>query len=62
MLLALLGYILPGITTLRAKALSLLAGLALIFDFPLSIFLNTLGSGILFGLAWLGVGYFLLKE
>jgi hypothetical protein len=62
MLLALLGYIILGIAILRVKAWPLFAGLALIFGFPLSVFLNTLGGGILFGLTWLGVGYFLLRE
>jgi len=62
MLLALLGYIILGIAALRTKAFPLFVGLALIFGFPLSLFLNTLGGGILFGLTWLGVGYVLLKE
>jgi hypothetical protein len=62
MLLALLGYIVLGITIVRAKALPLVGGLLLIVGFPLSLFLNTLGGGILFGLAWLGVGYLLLKR
>ncbi len=62
MLFAFLGYVLLGITTLRAKILPLWGGLALIFGFPLSVLLNTLGGGILFGLAWMGVGYFLSKQ
>jgi hypothetical protein len=62
MLLALIGYMVLGITTLRAKVLPLWGGLALIFGFPLSVFLNTLGGGILFGLAWLGVGSYLMKQ
>jgi hypothetical protein len=61
-LLALVGYVVLGITTLRAKALPLWGGLALILGFPLSVFLSAFGGGILFGLAWLGVGYFLLKK
>ena len=61
-LLALLGYIILGITALRTRTLPLLGGLALIFGFPLSIFLSTLGGGILFGLTWLGIGYLLGKE
>ncbi|MEW6240054.1 MAG: hypothetical protein AB1564_04525 [Chloroflexota bacterium] len=62
MFFAFLGYVLLGITALRAKVLPLWGGLALIFGFPLSVLLNTLGGGILFGLAWLGVGYFLSKQ
>lgn len=62
MLLSVIGYFTLGITTLRAKILPLWGGLALIFGFPLSVFLNTLGGGILFGLAWLGVGYYLMKQ
>jgi hypothetical protein len=61
MLLAFIGYVILGISILRAQALPLLGGLALIFGFPLSVFLSTLGGGILFGLAWLIVGYLLLK-
>jgi hypothetical protein len=61
LLLALIGYLVLGITILRAKSLPLPGGLALIFGFPLSVFLNTLGGGIIFGLAWLIVGYLLLK-
>lgn len=59
MLLALIGYVVLGITTLRVKVLPLWGGLALILGFPLSVFLSALGGGILFGLAWLSVGYFL---
>ena len=62
LLLALIGYIVLGIMILRARALPLPDGLALIFGFPLSVSLNTLGGGILFGLAWLLVGYDLLKQ
>jgi hypothetical protein len=61
MLLALLGYFLLGISILRVRTLRPWGGLLLIFGFPLSVFLNTLGGGILFGLTWLGVGYMLLK-
>ena len=61
-LLSLIGYIVLGITTLRAKVLPTWAGLALIFGFPLSLFLSTFGGGILLGLAWLSVGYFLLRQ
>jgi hypothetical protein len=62
MVLALLGYILLGITILRTQAMPLWGGLLLIFGFPLSVFLNSLGGGILLGLAWLGVGYFLTRR
>jgi hypothetical protein len=62
LLLALIGYAVLGIMILRAKAFPLPGGLALIFGFPLSMFLNTVGGGILFGLAWLLVGYYLLKQ
>ncbi len=61
-LFTLIGYIVLGIMALRGKVLPLWGGLALILGFPLSIFLSPLGGGILFGLAWLGVGYFLSKQ
>ena len=60
LLLALIGYVILGITTLRAKVLPLWGALALLFGFPISIFLSTFGGGILFGLAWLAVGYWML--
>jgi hypothetical protein len=61
MLLALIGYVVLGITVLRVKTLPLLGGLALITGFPLSVLLSALGGGILFGLTWLIVGYLLLR-
>jgi hypothetical protein len=56
------GYVLLGIAALRSKAMPLWSGLALIVGFPLSVLLNAFGGGILYGLAWLGVGYYLLKQ
>lgn len=61
-LLTFIGYIILGLAILRSKILPLWEGLALIFGFPVSVFLSTLGGGILFGLAWLVVGYFLLNQ
>ena len=61
-LLSLIGYIILGIMTLRGKVIPLWGGLALILGFPLSVFLSMFGGGILFGLAWLGVGYFLSRQ
>jgi hypothetical protein len=61
MLLALAGYVVLGIAILRAQALPLPGGLALLLGFPLSVFLSALGGGILFGLAWLGVGYLMFR-
>jgi hypothetical protein len=61
-LLALLGYILVGMMVLREKILPRWGGMALMLGFPLSVFLSAFGGGILFGLAWLGVGYFLSKQ
>lgn len=61
-LLALIGYVVLGITTLRAKVLPLWCGAALIFGFPLSIFLSAVGGAILFGLAWLTIGYYLMRQ
>ena len=58
----LIGYIVLGIMAWRGKVLPLWVGLALILGFPLSMFLSPLGGGILFGLAWLGAGYFLSKQ
>ena len=62
MLLALLGYIVLGIAILRAKAFPHWGGLLLIFGFPLSVLLSTLGGGVLFGITWLAVGYLLLTK
>ena len=62
LLLAVIGYILLGVATLRAKALPTWGGLALILGFPLSVFLNTLGGGIIFGLTWIGLGYYLSRQ
>jgi hypothetical protein len=61
-LLALVGYIVLGVSILRAKALPLWGGLALMLGFPLSLALSAFGGGIVFGLAWLVVGYLLLKQ
>lgn len=61
-LLAFIGYIILGITTLRSKILPLWGGLALTCGFPVSVLLSNFGGGILLGLAWLTVGYFLLNE
>jgi hypothetical protein len=60
--LSFLGYVLLGISALRSKILPTWAGLALILGFPLSVLLNTFGGGILYGLAWLGVGNYLMKQ
>jgi hypothetical protein len=60
--LSFLGYVLLGVSTLRSKVLPTWAGLALLLGFPLSVLLNTFGGGILYGLAWLGVGYYLIKQ
>jgi hypothetical protein len=62
MLLAAIGYVTLGLTTLRAQVLPLWAGMALLFGFPLSVLVNTFGGGILFGLAWLGVGSYLMRQ
>lgn len=61
-LLALIGYVVLGIASLRAKVLPLWNGLAFIFGFPLSIFLSAFGGAILFGLAWLTIGYYLMSQ
>ena len=61
-LFTIIGYIVLGIMVLRGKVLPFWGGLALILGFPLSMFLSPLGGGILFGLGWLGVGYFLSKQ
>lgn len=57
LLLSFLGFILLGVSASSAKVLPTWAGLALIIGFPLSVILNTLGGGILYGLTWLGIGY-----
>jgi hypothetical protein len=61
LVLSFLGFVLLGISTSSSKILPAWAGLALAFGFPLSVFLNALGGGILYGLAWLGVGYYFRK-
>jgi len=61
-LLDFIGYVILGITTLRSKILPLWVGLALIFGFPVSVILNSFGGGVLLGLAWLIVGYFLWSQ
>ena len=48
---------------LRRKVLPVWGGLALLLlGFPLSVFLNGPVDKILFGLAWLRVGYLLSKQ
>jgi len=61
-LLSLIGYIVLGIMTWRGKVLPFWDAAALTLGFPLSVFLSTMGGGILFSLAWLDVGYFLSKQ
>jgi hypothetical protein len=57
-----IGYIMIGFLALRRKFIPPWCGLALILGFPFSIILSPPGGGILYGLAWLGVGYFLLQQ
>lgn len=54
--LAWAGYILFGLGAWRAKRIPLWVGLGLIFGFPLSLFINPLIGGLLYALAWLGLG------
>ena len=61
-LLDFIGYVVLGITTLRSKILPLWVGLSLIFGFPVSVILSSFGGGVLFGLAWLMLGYFLWSQ
>lgn len=58
LLLSFFGFVLLGVATLSAKTLPTWAGLSLLLGFPLSVLLSALGGGILYGLAWLGVGYY----
>lgn len=58
LLLSFLGFVLLGVATISSKTLPMWAGLALPFGFPLSVLLSSLGGGILYGLAWLGIGYY----
>ena len=58
--LTMIGYILLGIMVVRGKVLPLVTGLALILGFPLSVLLSPSRGGVLFGLAWLSVGYYIL--
>ena len=61
-LLSLIGYIVLGIMTWRGKVFPFRDAVALTLGFPLSVFLTTMGGGILFSLAWLEIGYFLSKQ
>ena len=61
-LLLLIGYLTVGMMAIRGKVLPVWGGLAFGLGFPLALFLSTYDSGILLGLGWLGVAYFLLKQ
>jgi hypothetical protein len=59
---ALLGYLLMGIATLRLRVLPQWCGALLIVSFPIAIALGDFGGGAVLGLLWLAVGYALLSQ
>jgi hypothetical protein len=61
-LLLLIGYPTLGFMAWRGKVLPVWGALAFGLGLPLAMFLIAYDNGILFGLGWLGVGYFLLKQ
>ena len=56
----LLGFVLLGIATLRARVLPQWAGVALILVLPISALLGDSGGGLVLGVVWLALGYVLL--
>ncbi len=56
----LLGFLLLGIATLRARVLPQWAGVALILVLPVAALLGDYGGGLVFGIVWLALGYILL--
>jgi hypothetical protein len=56
----LLGFVLLGIATLRARVLPQWAGVALILVLPVAALLGDYGGGLVFGIVWLALGYVLL--
>ena len=60
--LSLIGFLTLGIIAWRGKVLPVWGALAFGLGFPLALFLSAFDNGILLGLGWLGVGYFLLKQ
>ena len=58
----LVGFVLLGVATLRARGLPRWCGVALIFALPVSAALGDYDGGIVFGLFWLALGYVLWSE
>jgi hypothetical protein len=56
----LLGFLLLGIATLRARVLPQWAGVALILVLPVAALLGDYGGGLVLGIVWLALGYVLL--
>jgi hypothetical protein len=56
----LLGFVLLGIATLRARVLPQWAGVALILVLPVAALLGDYGGGLVLGIVWLALGYVLL--
>ncbi len=56
----LLGFVLLGIATLRARVLPQWAGVALILVLPVATLLGDYGGGLVLGIVWLALGYVLL--
>lgn len=59
---ALVGFVLLGAATLRLGALPRWCGWLLIVCLPLAIALGNYGGGAVLGLAWLALGYALLRQ
>ena len=58
----LIGFLLLGIATLRARVLPPWAGVVLILVLPVAALLGNYGGGLVFGIVWLALGYILLAE
>jgi hypothetical protein len=56
----LVGFVLLGIATLRARGLPRWCGVTLIVVLPISAILGDYGGGLVLGLFWLALGYVLL--
>ncbi len=57
----LLGFVLLGIATLRARVLPQWTGVALILVLPVAALLGDYGGGLVLGIVWLALGYVLLS-
>ncbi len=56
------GFAFLGVDALRARALPIWCGVALILALPLSVVLTDHGGEVMLGLSWLALGYVLRSE